>query len=189
MLLLLLQEAQSANGELSKLVLSFRRGQMEGFYCAWKDSLRARLLNSTQYWLCEILALAHPPHNPPAFSKAGGYHHMGLFKNSHRLVQSTTTQFSYQETPPPPPNTHTNTPPTPSLLIPIAVTGSALINSWCWPSVLADHFVRWLIWIFQLNPKFTSHKWKWISGCLSFQLLKKGHCYTLNQYQWVDIPM
>lgn len=164
MLLLLLQEAQSANGELSKLVLSFRRGQMEGFCCAWKDSLRARLLNSTQYWLCEILALAHPP-NPPAFSKAGGYHHMGLFKNSHRLVQSTTTQFSYQvlgERQPPTP--------LPSLPIPIAVTGSALINSRCWPSVLADHFVQWLIWIFQRYPKFICHTNE--SRCLSFQLLK-----------------
>lgn len=95
MLLLLLQEAQSANRELSKLAPSFRGGQMEGFCCAWKDSLRACLLNPTQYWLCEILALANPL-NPPAFSKAGGYHHMGLFKNSHRLVQSTTTQFSNQ---------------------------------------------------------------------------------------------
>lgn len=146
MLLLLLQEAQSVDRELSKLAPSFRGGQMEGFCCAWKDSLRARLLNPTQFWLCEILALANPPAhphplNPPAFTKAGGYHHMGLFKNSHRLVQSTTTQFSYQvlsqRGPPSAPHTHTQihtTIPTP--LIPRAVTGSALINSCCWPSVL-----------------------------------------------------
>lgn len=34
MLLLLLQEAQSADRELSKLALSFWGGQMEGFCCA-----------------------------------------------------------------------------------------------------------------------------------------------------------
>lgn len=163
MLLLLLQEAQSANGELSKLVLSFRRGQMEGFCCAWKDSLRARLLNSTQYWLCEILALAHPPTHPP-FPKLVATTIWACLKTPTGWYKAQQHSFHIKcsvKAPPP-------LPPTPSLPIPIAVTGSALINSRCWPSVLADYFVQWLIWIFQLNPKFICHTNE--SGRLSFEL-------------------
>ena len=179
MLLLLLQEAQSADRELSKLALSFRGGQMEGFCCAWKDSLRARLLNPTQYWLCEILALANPPTHPPS-PKLVATTIWACLKTPtgwYKAQQhSFHIKYSLKEAPPP----------TPSLPIPKAVTGSALINSWCWPSVLADHFVRWLIWIYQLNPDFVCYKGNcWLTGCLPFHLLKKKNktqCQMLEQY-------
>lgn len=145
MLLLLLQEAQSANRELSKLALSFRGGQMEGFCCAWKDSLRARLLNSTQYWLCEILALATPTPHPPS-PKLVATTIWACLKTPTGWYKAQQHSFHIKWL-------LKEAPPTiPSLLIPKAVTGSALINSWCWPSVLADHFVWWLIWIYELNP-------------------------------------
>ncbi len=168
MLLLLLQEAQSADRELSKLALSFRGGQMEGFCCAWKDSLRARLLNPTQYWLCEILALANPPTHPPS-PKLVATTIWACLKTPtgwYKAQQhSFHIKYSLKEAPPP----------TPSLPIPKAVTGSALINSWCWPSVLADHFVRWLIWIYQLSPDFICYKRNcWLTGCLPFHLQKNA---------------
>lgn len=145
MLLLLLQEAQSADRELSKLALSFRGGQMEGFCCAWKDSLRARLLNPTQYWLCEILAQANPPTHPPA-PKLVATTIWACLKTPtgwYKAQQhSFHIKYSLKEAPPL----------TFSLLIPKPVTGSALINSW--PSVLANHFVQWLIRICQLSPGF-----------------------------------
>lgn len=176
MLLLLLQEAQSADRELSKLAPSFRGGQMEGFCCAWKDSLRARLLNPTQYWLCEILALANPPTHPPS-PKLVATTIWACLKTPtgwYKAQQhSFHIKYSLKEAPPP----------TPSLLIPKAVTGSALINSWCWPSVLADHFVRWLIWIYQLSPDFICSRRNcccgcWLTECLPFHLQENTTLYT-----------
>lgn len=169
MLLLLLQEAQSADRELSKLALSFRGGQMEGFCCAWKDSLRARLLNPTQYWLCEILALANPPTHPPS-PKLVATTIWACLKTPtgwYKAQQhSFHIKYSLKEAPPL----------TPSLPIPKAVTGSALINSWCWPSVLADHFVQRLIWICQLNPDFKFYKRNCLlTGRLPFHLQKNTH--------------
>lgn len=183
MLLLLLQEAQSDDRELSKLALSFRGGQMEGFCCAWKDSLRARLLNSTQYWLCEILALANPPTHPPS-PKLVATTIWACLKTPTGWYKAQQHSFhikcSLKEAPPP----------TPSLPIPKAVTGSALINSWCWPSVLADHFAQWLIWIYQHNPNFIAESL--IVWLFSYSPVQKtthpGQCRNISRVTlWSNI--